>query len=155
MQNSSEVGFHYELADISLSTQHSIIATINGISQSTLLCTHLKKNILLSFWKSQHNTKGKNKVICVVCNVFYIYFQLMKAVRTISHAFSLYLPLDLTAGRTLQTGSRGVRLAARPHRRSKEEKTAALRYVFLHHVSHEKEKQISRAKFGVREEKQN
>lgn len=154
MQNSSKVGFHYELADISLSTQHSIIATINGISQSTLLCTHLKKKILLSFWKSQHNTKGKNKVICVMYNVFYIYFQLIKAVGTISRASSLYLPLHLTAGRTLQTGSRGVRLAARPHRRS-EEKTAALRYVFLHHVSHEKEKQISRAKFGVQEEKQN
>lgn len=78
MQNSSKVGFHYKLADISLSTERSIIATINGISQSTLLCTHLRKNeSLLQFFRSQHNKNGKKRVICISCNIFNIYFQLM------------------------------------------------------------------------------
>lgn len=103
MQNSSKEGFHYKSAYISLSMQLSIKAMINGISQSTLLHTHLKKNpkLLFQFCKSQHNKK------CYLCHI-----------QCILHLFSadggqsrpsampgLYLPLHLAAGRTLQPGS--------------------------------------------------
>jgi len=40
-------------------------------------CALTLKKILLQFCKSQHNKKGKKRVICVTCNMFYIHFQLV------------------------------------------------------------------------------
>lgn len=66
MKNSSKVGFHQELEDISVGSQHSIIATTNGIFQSTLLYTHLKKSSVYRS-KSQHNKKGYlGQVQCIL-----------------------------------------------------------------------------------------
>lgn len=71
--NSSKVGFHQELEDISVGTQHSITATTNGIFQSTLLYTHLKKS---SVYRSVRVITIKRD-IQVRNNVFCICFQLM------------------------------------------------------------------------------